>query len=384
MLRTVIYGNIIISEIVKDFIEKKYNPEALKAGGEEMVVEYFFSDTVCPQASSVPMISGGDLIQKLRTNEIEILIVPKECAMGGFSLPWTLFSNGISLENLYFADRLSKMETNVSMEILDYFTPYFDTKYLGYLEFHVADHCNLNCKACEHYSGLVKHEVFPNYNEFEKNFKKLKELVDDIGVLRILGGEPLLNKEITLYMKLARRLYPDARIYVVTNGALLKTMPDDFYKIMAEENIVLSISLYPPMKNTMPGILKFLDEKQVNYTVTPMNTEFGKKQIIEPQSDDDTIMAFYKCSQKMCNNFYDGKIAACFLPFTTKYFNEYFEKELPEDGAIDIYEIGMTTRKLKERLLYPFLRCRYCSMETEMIPWDIMHQPSVIEDWIKE
>ncbi|MCR4673926.1 MAG: radical SAM protein [Lachnospiraceae bacterium] len=383
MLKTVIYGNIIISEIVKEFIEKKYNKEALAAGGEEMAVEYFAGDILRGQEPSVPLLSGSELLQKLHNNDIQILIVPKECAMGGFSLPWTLFSNGISLENLYFADRLSKMETTDSIEILDYFTPFFETKYLGYLEFHVADHCNLNCKACEHYSGLVKEEVYPDYDKFEKDFTKFHNLIDDIGVLRILGGEPLMNKDINKYMKLARSLYPDARIYVVTNGVLLKAMPEEFYKVMAEENIVLSISFYPPMKDTMPEVLKLLDEKKVNYTLTPLNTEFGKKQILEPQSDDETIMAFYKCSQKMCNNFYDGKVAACFLPFTTKYFNEYFDKDLPEDGAIDIYELGMNTRRLKERLLYPFLRCRYCSTETEMIPWDVMHNPSVLEDWIK-
>ena len=225
---------------------------------------------------------------------------------------------------------------------------------------------------------------FYKYAVNEKDITYFHSLIDDIGVIRILGGEPLLNIEINRYMELTRNLYPNARIYVVTNGMLLKSMPDSFYQTLEQNNILLSISFYPPMKDTMPGVLPYLDERHVNYTITPLNTEFGKKQLLEPQSDDDTIMAFYKCTQKMCNNFYDGKIAACFLPFTTKYFNETFDKNLPEDGSIDIYELGLTTRKLKERLMYPFLRCRYCSAETEMIPWDVMENPTTLSDWVKD
>lgn len=384
MLKTAIYGNIIISEIVKSFIEDKYNPVAIDAGGEAMRVVCFSGDLREQKSTSVPVLPGEELLKKMQSGEVEILIVPKENAMGGFMLPWGLTSNGITLENVYYADRLSKMETEEPMEILDYFTPFLDTKYLGYLEFHVADHCNLDCKACEHYSGLVEHEVFPDYTKFEKDFEKLHEFIDDIGVLRILGGEPLLNTEIEKYMSLARRLYPKARIYIVTNGLLLKALPDSFYQSLDENDIMLSVSFYPPMEKMMNELICFLEEKKVGYTITPLNIQFGKKQILEPQSDDDTILAYYRCKQKNCNNFYDGKVAACFLPFTTKYFNKYFDLSLPEDGAIDIYELGMNTRKLKERLLLPFLRCRYCSAETEMIPWDTINKPSLISDWVKE
>ena len=75
------------------------------------------------------------------------------------------------------------------------------------------------------------------------------------------------------------------------------------------------------------------------------------------------------------------KLASCFLPFTTKYFNRYFDKNLPEDGAIDLYEEGLTIEKIMHRLSTPFERCRYCT-EAEEQPWHIIHEPSVLEDWV--
>ena len=383
MLTTAIYGNPIISEIVKNYIEEKYNPAAKRAGGEEMQVICFGVEDVAGEPASVPKISLQQLAYEMQKGTIQILIVPKENALGQLPFTWVLLALGVSLENVYYGDRLSKMNTENDIEILDYFTPFLETKYLGYLEYHLADHCNLNCKACEHYSGLVEHDVFTDFEKFKKDFTKFHEFIDDIGLVRILGGEPLLHKDVNAFIKLTRELYPNAQIHVVTNGLLLKAMDDEFYETLKKESAEISISYYPPMQDTMPQVEALLKEKGVSYWISPLNTQFGKKQQLEPQSDDKTIEAFYRCSQKMCNNLYDGKVAACFLPFTTKYFNEYFHKALPQDGAIDLYELGLTTKTLKEKLLLPFLRCRYCNVETEMIPWDVIHKPSELSDWIR-
>ena len=92
---------------------------------------------------------------------------------------------------------------------------------------------------------------------------------------------------------------------------------------------------------------------------------------------------FYRCSQSRCHNLYDGKIAACFLPFTTKYFNEYFHQHLPEDGAIDLYTPGLTTEILKTKLMQPFERCYYCQ-DSISVDWEQIKNPSTLADWLAE
>ncbi len=252
---------------------------------------------------------------------------------------------------------------------------------MPYLEFHVADHCNLNCRACEHYSGLVKEPHFTNLKKFTRDFEQLHKFIDDIGYIRILGGEPLLNPEINEYVKLSRRLYPQAVIRVVTNALLLPKMPDKFFKTLRQNDVSIHISFYPPAQSKIEQITKLLTEKKVEFFVSPLTKTFTVKQTLNPHNEARKI--FLKCFQASCRNLYDGKIAACFLPFTTKYFNAYYNKNLPEDGALDLYEKDLTTEKLKKFLSVPFERCRYCTAPVP-IKWGTISQPSPITDWTND
>lgn len=67
---------------------------------------------------------------------------------------------------------------------------------IPYIEYHVADHCNLNCKGCVHFSPLVSQEEFADFAVVEKDLKRLHQIVEYIEEIHILGGEPLLNKEL--------------------------------------------------------------------------------------------------------------------------------------------------------------------------------------------
>ena len=58
------------------------------------------------------------------------------------------------------------------------------------------------------------------------------------------------------YVKLCRRLYPLAEIFVVTNAILLPKMPESFFETLRENNASIHISFYPPLKSKMPEIKK--------------------------------------------------------------------------------------------------------------------------------
>ncbi len=221
----------------------------------------------------------------------------------------------------------------------------------------------------------------PYLEKFAQDFNQLHKFIDDIGVIRILGGEPLLNPEINEYVKLSRKLYPQAIIWVVTNAILLPKMPDDFFETLRQNNAFIWISFYSPLKSKMPEIQRLLEKKQVRFGISPLNEEFTIKQTIHRHDKPREI--FLQCFQAHCHNLYEGKIAACFLPFTTKYFNAYYGKNLPEDGALDLYAEGLTTEKLKAHLLTPFERCRYCTRPVS-VNWDTIKHPSPITDWTND
>ena len=198
-------------------------------------------------------------------------------------------------------------------------------------------------------------------------------------MIRILGGEPLLNPEINHYIRLSRALYPQAEIYVVTNGILLPQMPDDFFATLKNADAGVHISAYPPMLGKLEEIQRLLLMKEIKFQVIHTHGQFTMKQTLKKH--DRANETFLKCRQAHCHNLYDGKVAACFLPFTTKYFNEYFDRHLPEDGAIDLYKSDMSTRKLKQQMMKPFDRCCYCT-EPQTVNWEQIQSPSVLSDWV--
>ena len=200
-------------------------------------------------------------------------------------------------------------------------------KYLSDLEFHIADHCNMNCKACGHHSSLVTKPVFPDIKKFTCDFEQFHKFIDDITIIRIMGGEPLLNPEVNEYIKLTRRLYPLADLQVVTNAILLLKMPEEFFDTLQSNNVSLDISLYPPMLSKAASIVQFLQEKQIRFHMSQPIKKF--QSMFSITKNNQALDSFLNCGY--CATIYGGKTAVCTAPFTIKYFNRYFGKNFSEN-----------------------------------------------------
>ena len=386
MIRAIVYGYDLPARTLAVAITKGYNFFAGSAGGEEIGITGFADwngDAAERVVDGYPVLSEVEC-RRLRTEGMaEYLLMPRESyrSNGNYLMAWHKL--GFAPEEVLLARTLKKENLQTAEDYLNLLDPIIESPYLPYLEYHIADHCNLNCAYCEHYSGLVEEPVFPEFEEMQRDFRQMKQLITEIGIIRILGGEPLLNPEIEKYMRLTRETYPEAVIFVVSNGLLADRMPETFYERMKELHIFLWISLYPPMERRIGAVKEFLESRHVQYTVSPLNTIFSKKQVLTAADDAQRERIFLQCYQHSCVNLYKGQLATCFLPFTTKYFNRTFAQNLPEDGAISLYEEGLTTADLKHRLMQPFERCRYCDVPEDH-SWRTMHRPSVLSDWVKE
>lgn len=237
---------------------------------------------------------------------------------------------------------------------------------------------NLNCKACEHFSGLVKMPYLHEYKKLREDLERLSLFIDDIGVIRILGGEPLLNPELDKIMEVTREIYPLSEIWLVTNGLILDKMSEQFFEVCNRNKIFLLISYYPPLVKKKEAVEKLLQGYGVHYGISKLYTTFRKRYLLEPH--DEPEKTFDNCLQAHCVNLYDGKLAACFLPFTQKYFNDYWGYDIPCDGAIDLYDSETTTEKLMKLLHTPFERCRYCRDGEVSVNWGVADNKT--DDWV--
>lgn len=328
--------------------------------------------------SNVPAVLNIEQFAMLYHKKvIDKIIIPRDVYFETqkFSLT-TLRKYDVNIADVVVAGRIGSM-----IDLLTFLEPYPSARYLPHMEFRIAEHCNLNCKMCTEYCALVTKPTFMSFEKFTRDFSQLRKFIDDFGAIRILGGEPLLNPEVGKYVKFCRELYPITPLHLVTNAILLPKMSDEFFDTVRENDVEICISFYPPMQSKMPQIQQLLDQKRVRYNIGSLVNIFSKNQVLERHNFAEQV--FKGCGWSQCHNFCDGKIAACFKPFVTKYFNAYYHKDLPEDGAIDLYSEGLTTEKLKAQLLKPFDRCSYCTNSLGY-SWGTVSHLSPISDWVIE
>lgn len=82
--------------------------------------------------------------------------------------------------------------------------------FLSLLESHVCDDCNLNCKACTHFSPFVKGRKKADIGKFEDSLHRISKLFSGIGLISILGGEALLEPDLCMKMlRISRKYFPE-------------------------------------------------------------------------------------------------------------------------------------------------------------------------------
>lgn len=116
------------------------------------------------------------------SDQLDYIVLPKNEITGQYFI-FKIRKQHISLDKILLAydERLNNEED-------DWLVPYMDASYLPYLEFHIEDQCNLNCKGCEHFAPLATESRQPDLTKFKRDIFQLKKFIHEIHVIRILGG----------------------------------------------------------------------------------------------------------------------------------------------------------------------------------------------------
>lgn len=237
---------------------------------------------------------------------------------------------------------------------------------LSYIEYEVTRHCNLKCKGCTHFSNLEKQQTFGNVDIFYKDLQRLKELFWGIKKIRLLGGEPLLNHEFQKFYRIAREIFPDARIQVVTNGLLIPGIDGQILDEMKLLQIEFDITQYIPTSKIVDKIRIKLEEKHVKYYISPLiETFFDRNNYAGDSSIEES---FSDCTSKECHFLYNGKIAICPRPFAFKRVESQYgiDDDILENDMIDIYDCNINGDYINERMSKPAKTCRYCYPQNQL------------------
>ena len=275
--------------------------------------------------------------------------------------------NDLSSEINNLKNSIKKDLYNDQRKIENYLRKITPRPYLDFIEFHLAEHCNLGCYSCVQFSQIAEEEYY-DIEEFERDVKRLFELTNGlIGRIHLMGGEPLLNKNCKDYFFIVRKYFKFNTVLLVTNGILLPKQEKSFWESCRENNITISPTKYP-LEIDWDKIQKICNEYNIKlnfYDGSGERNKVSNKNVLKLEGDLDPFHNFIRCwLSNKCVALYKGKICNCSLVPYIKHFNKAFNQnlEVTEMDTIDIYK-AKTYEEILEFIAKPIPFCRYCNVD---------------------
>lgn len=254
------------------------------------------------------------------------------------------------------------------------------------LEIHLADHCNLNCASCSHYSPLAA-QKFCDVDVLTASLSKLSRFENEFRSIRLLGGEPLLNQNVTKIISLIRMCFPNIRIELVTNGLLLmppfrEYINDAFWTACRNNKIMIAVTIYPSMIDT-ETIKKTCLERGVKFRVYGNRTgnDGFNRFLLDPKRQGKK-MNYYRCQEIDCLQLVGNKIFSCaqcaYVGSLNQSFGYSFEQNKKDYIAVDEISRAFAIRRFRLRAK-PF--CKYCVFPHPKTDWSKSQKKA--EEWVQ-
>ncbi len=200
----------------------------------------------------------------------------------------------------------------------------------------------------------------------------------------LLGGEPLLNKDLLEYVRIARTCMLDTDVFIATNGTLLSKMDERFWTVLKENKTGLMVTKYP-VKLDYDALRKKAEEKGVVWEY--LGSSEGGRSLwhfpLDLSGGQDTMESFLHCANaNACHTLERGRLYTCSIAPNIEAFNKFFGKHIPlmENDGIDIYKAESAEEILKF-LARPINFCRYCNVKKRTYdhPWRVSRKD--IGEW---
>ena len=240
--------------------------------------------------------------------------------------------------------------------------------YLQYFSTALVTHCNLNCMYCDHFSPLAN-EKFYSVGELKKQFERMN-LVFNVQNIGLMGGEPLLHPDIINIVKITRKIFKNSNILIYTNGILLQSKSDIFFKVCSENGIIFHLSMYD-IKLDIKKIIDLFRKHNIRYFLNyDTNGQYRTmyKPCLDLSGQQDADDSYKSCWMKNENCIYleDGKLFKCTIAGNVQHFNKYFNINLevtPKD-YLDIFS-KLSFEQIDSYFSNTIDFCKYCNIQAQ-------------------
>ena len=160
------------------------------------------------------------------------------------------------------------MESRISVYKKSYAAYFNDEKtYMRSVDVMITTRCSLKCESC---SNLMQYYVDPkntNHEEILAALKIINEHVDDISEFRVIGGEPLMNREWDRIVNGIVEKNDKSKILIYTNGTIAPK--DEKLEIFHGKNVNFIITDYGKLSRNINTLTERLTKHGLTYVSKP-------------------------------------------------------------------------------------------------------------------
>lgn len=243
-----------------------------------------------------------------------------------------------------------------------------DKPFIGHLEIHIVDRCNLNCKGCTHYAPISNKQTV-SLDGIKQDIRRLSELFDNIIECWLLGGEPLLEPDLLRdVITEFRKYFPKTDLSITTNGLLIPELKQDDIDIIKSNNVTMMISDYTATNQMREQIKARFESEGISYTIGKPRQDFHVMKIETPSFKPDRMND--RCVISEIAYLKNGKLSKCPESLLVKKMDEAFGTSVYCADEIDIYK-EKNAWDIFTKLINPIASCAYCNYPSrEYRPWE--------------
>ncbi|SDB60287.1 radical SAM protein [Butyrivibrio sp. INlla16] len=243
----------------------------------------------------------------------------------------------------------------------------------------VTERCTLRCKNCSQYMPKFKAPKDLDTNVVIESIRNLTDAITYLQDLTLLGGEPLMNKELPRICEAVGELKKKGKIKninIVSNGTIIPG--NDLLDVMNKYGIMIMLSDYGKLSVNMDRVQKACEEKKVQWRYAYLG---GKNEVkiqywsevgeLEDKgySEEYAVEKFKNCNSVYdCNTLYRGRHFFC----SQAAFMSGLGIIDPEKNGYNLLDETMTK---EERIIafrkymddeVPIEACHYCDMHGQV------------------
>lgn len=264
-------------------------------------------------------------------------------------------------------------QSEIFIKILPVLTLYHENKLcLDVVELSLTERCTLRCQKCAHgccYVSMDKEDM--SLDEVKKSADNLFSLADKINEFYLIGGEPLLYKNLSEAIHYIGKRYRGkiSKFIITTNGTIKPNA--EVMEAVREYDLTIYISNYtkaiPSMKKKYRELCDLLDQNQINYALSEIERmwyDYGFD-YVDHGFDKEKIERVHDACFTRCREIRGDKFYYC---IQARSVAENTGRNVSDDDYLNLTKLhGITGKKILYEYATGFCEkgyidmCNYCN-----------------------